>query len=284
METNVLEQLRYKVPTLTDSQKKVADYILKNPLEVIFLTIDQLSNTIGTSTSTIMRLAFSLGYSGYADFQKDLQELLRYRVAPSVRLNANIKDLEHNNLLTKCAEKQIDNLQKTLEVLSAESLENALEMILSADKIYLSGVRTVHSVAHYLYQNLNRLLGNCELLIPGTGDLPERVSALNSSSVLIAISLPRYQRTITEITQIAAKQNSKVIALTDGYSSPLASYANVLLPFNYGSLAFHNSVIGAMLIADYIITAIASKKPESMRQRLEEVERIFDDWDFLISK
>lgn len=284
MSRDVLNELVNKVPTLTDSQRKVADYILKNPLEVIFLTIDQLSNVIGTSTSTVMRLAFSLGYSGYAEFQKDLQDLLRYRVAPSIRLNANIKELERNGLMIKCAEKQIDNIRRTLEVATEESLEATVEMILSAEKVYLSGVRTVYSVAHYLYQGLNRLLGNCELLSPGTGDLPERVSLINSSSVLISISLPRYQRTITDIAKVASRQGAKVIAITDGYSSPLAAYSNVLLPVCYESLAFHNSVIGAMFMADYIITAVSSKKPENMAKKLKAVEEIFDEWNFLISK
>lgn len=74
---NPILKLKDNISQLTETQRRVADYILKNPVDVAFLTVDQLALTVKTSTTTIMRLAFSLGYSGYAEFQKGLQELLR---------------------------------------------------------------------------------------------------------------------------------------------------------------------------------------------------------------
>lgn len=102
MEVTVLQLLEEKMEAFTSTQKRVADYILKNPTEVAFLTIEQLSALIGVSVTTIMRLAYSLGYTGYTQFQKDLQEILRNRVAPPTRLEENVKKLGKNKLLIKC--------------------------------------------------------------------------------------------------------------------------------------------------------------------------------------
>ncbi|MDA8227443.1 MAG: MurR/RpiR family transcriptional regulator [Desulfitobacterium hafniense] len=284
MNLNVLQQLEKQIPTLTDSQRKVADYILKNTVEVAFLTIDQLSGVVGTSTSTIMRLAFSMGYSGYANFQKDLQELLRNRVAPSMRLHAVTKELGRNDLLAQCAENQIKNIRETVGMLSEDTLNNVLDEILSANMIYCVGMRTSYSVSHYLYQGLNRLQRNCEMVTLGNGYLPERMLSIGPSDVVIALTLPRYQKMVVNVAQLAKERGAKVISMTDGYSSPIAPFSDILLPFSYGSLAFHNSVFGAMLIADYIITSIALKQPELTRRRLEEAEEIFDKWGMLVTK
>ena len=55
--------------SFTSAQRKVADYILKNPTEVPFMTTDQLAVVIGVSVATVMRLAYALGYTGYSHFQ-----------------------------------------------------------------------------------------------------------------------------------------------------------------------------------------------------------------------
>lgn len=284
MNPNVLQQLEKHVPTLTDSQRKVADYILKNTVEVAFLTIDQLSLVVGTSTSTIMRLAFSLGYSGYANFQKDLQELLRNRVAPSMRMQAATKGLVRDDLFTRCAENQINNIRSTVDMLTEDVLNNVLEAVLSASTNYIVGVRTSYSIAHYLYQGLNRLLRNCDLLTLGTGDLPERTLKIGPNDVVLAITLPRYQEITVKVARLAKERGAKIISITDGYSSPLAPYSDILLPFSFGSLAFHNSIFGALSIVDYIFTAIAIKQPEVTRNRLLEEEEIFNDWGLLVTK
>src|SRR5665647_2304839 len=127
---------------MTPALCRVADYILKNPIDASFLTLDQLSLIVGTSTATIMRLTFSLGYSGYTEFQKDLQELLRDRVAPTTRLEINKKSVESSSLLTNCAEAQISNLKTMVDYLSEETVDNCLAMIQNAANIYIVSARS----------------------------------------------------------------------------------------------------------------------------------------------
>ncbi|MED3872593.1 MurR/RpiR family transcriptional regulator, partial [Priestia megaterium] len=55
---NPILKLKDNISQLTETQRRVADYILKNPVDVAFLTVDQLALTVKTSTTTIMRLTF----------------------------------------------------------------------------------------------------------------------------------------------------------------------------------------------------------------------------------
>jgi DNA-binding MurR/RpiR family transcriptional regulator len=271
---NPILKLKEKVSELTETQRKVADYIIKNPLDVAFLTVDQLAGIVGTSTTTIMRLTFSLGYSGYTEFQKGLQEILRNRAAPQTRLEVNLKDLNQSDLWIRCAENQLQNIQSTVEMIPAETLDKTLEMIVSAERIFCTSVRSGLPVAQYLTFGLNRLLGNCDLIVADLSDWVDKGADLTSSDLVIAASFPRYARRVVEFVMTAKEKNAQVISITDSYSSPLVKYSDLILPCSSSSIAFHNSAISSMLVADYLISAIAIKYQEKVKHRLDEVNSI----------
>ncbi|SFL75156.1 MurR/RpiR family transcriptional regulator [Pelosinus propionicus] len=275
MERTVLLLLREKMEILTSAQRKVADYILKNPNEVAFLTTDQLAGIIGVSVATVMRLAYALGYTGYAQFQKDLQEMLRSRVeSPPIRLETNIKKMGKNKLLLECAEVQMNNIKKTVEFMSDEAIENAFNLIFAAKKIYVIGIRGSSSVANYLNEGLNRLGVDSELLDTDSGRLQAILVKLSSEDLVIPISLPRYGKRTIEVAQVAKTKNAKILSITDGYSSPVALLSDAFLACAFESLSFHNSEIGAMFLADFLVTGVAIRNSKKTKYYLEEIEKI----------
>ena len=60
--------------TFTPSQRNVADYFLKNYDSCAFLTLDDIALRIGVSTTTVIRFARTMGYRGYSELQRDIQE------------------------------------------------------------------------------------------------------------------------------------------------------------------------------------------------------------------
>lgn len=274
METSVLQILEEKMEDFTLAQRKVADYVLKNPTEVAFLTTEQLASNIGVSVASIMRLAYAVGYSGYAQFQKDLQEMLRNQVAPPTRLEQNVKKVDKNKLLIACAETQIANINKTVEFLTDEAIDKALELVFKAKRIYVIGVRGSHTVAHYLYEGMNRLGVDCQMLIPDTGRLQSILAKMSSDDLVLAISLPRYARRTLEIVRVAKSKGAKLLSITDGYSSPLALVSDAFLPCAFESVGFHNSEIGALFVADFLVTSVAIRDLNLTKHHLEEIERV----------
>ncbi len=279
MEATVLQVLEEKMEDFTLAQRKVADYVLKNPAEVAFLTTEQLASNIGVSVASIMRLAYAVGYSGYAQFQKDLQEMLRKQVAPPNRLEENIKKIDKNKLLIACAEIQIANINKTVTFLTDEAIDKALSLVFNAKRLYVIGVRGSHTIAHYLYEGMNRLGVDCQLLIPDTGRLQSVLAKMSTDDLVIAISLPRYARRTLEIVRVAKSKGAKLLSITDGYSSPLALVSDAFLPCAFESAGFHNSEIGALFVADFLVTSVAVKDMNLAKQHLEEIERVISSID-----
>lgn len=277
---NPIVKLQQKIGDLTETQRRVADYIIKHPLDVAFLTVDQLAMTVKTSTTTIMRLTFNLGYSGYTEFQKGLQENLRNQAAPQTRLEANIKGIKEDDLWGRYAERQFENIQNTMEMISQDSLEQTQNLIMSANRIICTSVRSGLPVAQYLTHGLNRLLGNTNLVVADVSDWADNIVNMDENDLVIAVSFPRYARRIIDLAHAAKKNGVKIISITDSYSSPLASYSDVVLPCNSNSIAFHNSAVSSMFVADYLISALAIKYPEQTKKRLDKVNAILTDMDY----
>lgn len=281
METaDVLQKLKDYAPKLTKSQRMIADFILKNTVDVAFLTIDQLAGLVGISTSSIMRLTFSLGYSGYAEFQKALQEMLRNRIDLANGQSAPKGGIHKEDLLQRSMEMAIYNVKQTAEMLTPDMAKQALDMIGSAQRIYCVGARGSLSVAQFAYYRLNRLLGNCELLLPEADDLFEKIIRFTPNDLVIVCSLPRYARKVVQIVEEAKARQVKVIALTDGYSSPLAECSDLLIPCTCSSSAFHNSVIAPMFIIDYFISGITINFPERTSKNLDQIESMISKWNY----
>ncbi len=282
MKSTLLKRLRQETTHLTPAQRRVADYILKNPVDTSFMTLDQLSGIVGTSTATVMRLSFRLGYTGYSDFQRDLQELLRDRVAPTTRLEINKKKLEQSSILANCADNHINNLKAMMGFLTKETIDRCLELIVNADKIYIVGLRSSFAIAYYLHQALNQIMGNCRLLKAGSGDNVDDILNICPDDLVIGITMPRYSRPTVETLRVIKGFGPKIIAITDGYSSPLAPLADVVLPCSVRSLAFHNSIAGPIFLADFLITSLAMSEPLKTKNRLEAAEPILKHLNLII--
>lgn len=277
-----ISRLKRKVTELTDTQQKVADYIIKNPVDVAFLTVDQLAGIVGTSTTTIIRLTYSLGYSGYSEFQRGLQDLIRNRADPNTRLAASLRELEEKDLWLRCMENAVNNIQITASMISKETMETALNMIYSANRIYCTAIRSAIPVAQGLSYGLSRLLDKGDLLVADWGTWTEKVINFTSDDLVIAISFPRYGRKVVEFIKAAKEYGGRVISITDSYFSPLVKYSDLVIPCQVGSVAFHNSILAPMFVVDYLISSVAIRDPESTKKRFEQIDSLLIDMNYHI--
>ena len=77
MPADILTHIQNEIHAFSKGQKKIASYILTNYDKAAFMTASRLGKTVGVSESTVVRFAVELGYEGYPEMQKTLQELVR---------------------------------------------------------------------------------------------------------------------------------------------------------------------------------------------------------------
>lgn len=271
---NIFMKIKENIKNLSQSERKVANFITKAPTDIMFDTINELSEKVGTSTTTIMRLASKLGYSGYTELQRDIQKFLKDGKAPQSRLASNLQNIEKDNLWTETVDFHTTQLQQFSNQVDEQTLDKAINLIENANNIFCTCVRSGLPAGHYFSQNINRIKGNCNLIVADTSDWVDEVVSMNSKDVLVAISYPRYAKRINDFVKIAKNKGVKIIIITDTFSSPLVDYADVILPCDSNSLAFHNSPILSLVVIDYLINALAVKETKKNSNRLDDINEI----------
>lgn len=77
---HLLSRINRQYQSFSKGQKKLASYIVDNYDKAAFFTAAKLGETVGVSESTVVRFAIHLGYKGYPEFQKALEELVRNKL------------------------------------------------------------------------------------------------------------------------------------------------------------------------------------------------------------
>lgn len=274
MKQNILDELKDHIKDFTSSERRVADFIINNPSEVTFDTINELSKKVGTSTTTIMRLASKLNYSGYSELQNEIQTFVKQRNAPQARLISNMQNIEEDQLWNQTVRFHMDHLNHLISQVDHKELEEVVNIVENSNHIYCTCVQSGLPVGQYFFQNINRIKGNCKLIIADVSDWVDEIVNMTVDDLLVVISFPRYAKRIKDFAMVAKEKGVKVVVITDTYSSPLVDYGDVIIPCDSKSLAFHNSPIPAMVTVDYIINAIAINESHKNSSRLEEVNEI----------
>ncbi len=88
---NLLSRMNSLFPSFSKGQKKLATYINDNYDKAVFLTAAKLGEVVGVSESTVVRFAIYLGYKGYPEFQKALEELVRNKLNSIQRIGGHLR-------------------------------------------------------------------------------------------------------------------------------------------------------------------------------------------------
>ena len=80
VEKDILSVISRGTAGFSKGQKLIAKYIVVNYDKAAFMTASKLGKTVGVSESTVVRFAAELGYDGYPEMRKALQEMIRNRL------------------------------------------------------------------------------------------------------------------------------------------------------------------------------------------------------------
>ena len=66
---NFMMQIRSAYPHLTKAERKVADFILEKPSEVLYMSITDLADACSVGETTVFRFCKSMRLQGYQEFK-----------------------------------------------------------------------------------------------------------------------------------------------------------------------------------------------------------------------
>ena len=128
---DLINVMRKEYNRMSKGHKLIAEYIIKNYDTAAFMTAADLGNKVGVSESTVVRFANVLGYSGYRELQKELQELVKTKLTTVQRISMSTTDFkDYENILKEVVKKDIHNIESILDEIDYNVFREAIKVIL----------------------------------------------------------------------------------------------------------------------------------------------------------
>ena len=280
MREDVISKIRDGMAGFSKGQRSIASYILENSSKAAYMTASVLGKLVGVSESTVVRFASELGYDGYAEFQRAVQELVKTRLTPNQRIEVTKQRIGHGDILESVMESDVTKIRHTLERLDKDSFYQSVEAILSAKNIYVMGARSTEALAMVLNYNLSLIFDNVKFIKPtSTAEVFEQMFSINENDVLIAFSFPRYSSKMISAVKYAKQNGAKTVVFTESELSPLAEFASCLLTAQFDMASYMDSLVAPISIINAIIVEITKRKESEITSRFDKLEKLWDEYE-----
>lgn len=277
---HLLARIETSMPKFSKGQKRIATYITEHCDKAAFMTASKLGSTVGVSESTVVRFATELGYSGYPELQKAMQEMIRSKLTSVQRIEVTSTRIGDGDILESVLTQDIDKIRRTLEEISHEDFNAAVESIVRARKIYIVAARSSTTLSSFLGYYFSLMFDNVTVVKASSEtDIYEQLLRISEEDTVIGISFPRYSKHAIKAMQFACDRGANVIAVTDSMVSPLVSVSNHVLIARSDMASIVDSLVAPMSVLNALIVATALKKKDAIVATFHELEQVWEEYN-----
>ncbi len=276
---NLFEKIRDEYPSFSKGQKRIADYLLEHYDKAAFMTAAKLGKVTNVSESTVVRFASQLGFEKYGKLQKSLQNIVRIKLTSVQRIEVTNDQLDSQNIINNVLSRDIDMIKSTMEIVSKEDFNGAVNAIKNSKRIYILGVRSSAPLASFLAFYFNMIFEDVKLIAAaGSSEILEAFYHIKPDDVCIAISFPRYSNRTVSALRFVASRGAKIITITDNEFSPTASLADYKLLARSDMASFVDSVVAPLSLINALIVASTYDISEKAQHNFNELEKLWQEF------
>ena len=260
-------------------QKQIAEFIIEHYDKAAFMTAAKIGETVDVSESTVVRFASSIGYSGFPELQKALQVLIKNKLTTVQRIGLNDDIINDTDKLhKKIIKNEMNNMRSLYESIDTKSLDDATEIILNANRVYILGLRTSSTLSNYLGFYLDVIIDNVKVLNnSGINSIYEEIIRIKEDDVLIVIIYPSYSKITIDAAKFVKEKNAKIVAITDTESSPVYGLSDVALMAKSNIVSFVDSLVVPLCLVNNLITNISLKEKADIVEYYNRLEQLWDN-------
>lgn len=280
---HLFEKIENSYKTLSKGQKLIANFVTEHYDRAAYMTAAKLGETVGVSESTVVRFATEIGYEGYPDLQRAMQELIRDKLTSVQRIDVASDRINSGDILSSVLTQDIKLIKKTMEETSSESFNLAVNSIVAARTIYIFAVKSSFALARFLGYYFELIFGNVKIIeTTSKTQMYEQLFRIDKQDVLIGISFPRYSATTVEAMKFASERGASVVAVTDSMASPVTSIADCVLLARSDMASVVDSLVAPLSLINALIVATVEQKRDEVTQTFKELEHIWDQYDLYV--
>ncbi|NQD66273.1 MurR/RpiR family transcriptional regulator [Bacillus haikouensis] len=241
-----IENTQKNYQHLTKGLKKVAESLRANP--VLFAThpAKKTAEVIDVSETMVIRFSKAIGYAGYGELQKDVQQSLLSLKTPN-------RDIGHEqvNSFERIMQSDKENIHQASLNIDWKVASQIVDCLVQSKSTSIVGYYHSFSYAHWFYFLLHHLIDDTSLYRPET-DIG--FTKKGSDHTVIIFSYYRYALEGIRLAKEAKENGNTIVIITDSRLSPIAEYGDYVLTIHSakksilekGPITF--SVLNALLL------------------------------------
>lgn len=277
--TSIELRVRSIYDSLSNAEKKVADYFLSNMEDVFHKPIAQLALEAGVSKVAWVRFCKDIGFDGLKDLKKALFAQIREKTdEPVAEPFSDVRDIASTKaLIDSIKHNSIQAIQETAEMLDPDALERAATAIQQARSVRIFGVGASGMVGQDLHSKLMRINKNSYFATDHHTQLTYAAS-MTSQDVAVLISTSGTTPEVLEILSLVKRFKTPSIALTKYSKTPLAAHADMVLYIATPEITMRSGAMSSrlaqLMMIDALFTAVAHKDYDAIAVNLETSHEI----------
>jgi DNA-binding MurR/RpiR family transcriptional regulator len=259
------------------ANRAAADFVLRNPVRVAAMGIEELSTATAVSTASLSRFARAAGFRGYGELRGAVAGTLQAILQPVEKLrDAFERPRSEGSPLTEGLEATLAGVRAAAEGLDAAMVAAVVERLQRAPVVYVMGFGLSAHAAGLLTLGLQPFCPGLINVVEfgGTEVAAGRLMNVGRGDVLVAISVPRYASDAVQLALYARDRGAALVAITDSPASPLARLADhaLLAPSRHPVLS--SSVAAVVLVIEALVTAMMVSNRANVAQAAKLTEAI----------
>lgn len=230
MQGDFITRIRSSYNQLTKAEKKVADYVLANSKEVLFMSITDLAEACEVGDTSVFRFCKTMELKGYQEFKMMLSLSISEGQGELDQFTGNNISLDDSfgELAKKVLNTNINALTETYSLIREEDFSQAIDMLHQARRIFFFGVGasmlTAMKAMNKFLRIENKVFG-----IQDTHMQSMAAATMSDEDVAVMFSYSGATKDTIHVAEVAKKAGARIICVTRFVKSPLRAYADIVL-------------------------------------------------------
>ena len=270
---NLLQLIGKNSDSLTPKQILLAKFIENNYTSLAYITMTKLAHLADVSETTVVRLIYALGYTGFPEFK----DALRMTIQQTSQSTNGMSRFETGTNKYKFPEDackaifdlEIKVMEETLAGLDLSEHEKAVDLLFHATMVLIVGCGANSCCSQALGFGLEVILKNIHK-IEGLG-LSERalLRDIPEGTVCVAFSTPRYPRVTQEILEILKNKKTRIIGCSDSMLSPIVPFCDIFFQVPEKYVTYVDTNAAFMALIHSIVFALHFKDRAKIKKRID---------------
>ncbi len=269
------DRIRRDLAKFTEAERRVANALLTEYPTAGLETVAKFARRAKTSGPTILRFVNQLGFENYPAFQDALRAEIKIRLQGPLSRYGALPDTDRGS---EPNEKVSQALSRNIELAYNDLRHKMPEIVQRLSdpnrNVLCIGGRFSWLIASYLHHYLRELRPGVRLVRDSSAAWADYLLDVRPGDVVVVFDFRRYQRDVLEFAKGVSEQKGEIILLTDIWYSPIAAFADVVVPCPVSIPSAFDSGVTGLAMVEIITAGVVDSLEDQARDRIETLESL----------